>query len=673
MTPTFLVVDLFCGAGGTTQGFSMTDGKAKVIACVNHDPIAIKSHWANHPEVAHFEEDIRTLHLAGLKHIVRHYRRKYPKAKLILWASLECTNFSKAKGGQPRDADSRTLADFLDRYILAIKPDYVQIENVVEFMSWGPLDAKGKPVSRKNGTDWNRWRNRLCSYGYRDEWKQMNSADFGAYTSRNRLFGCFAKEGLPIVWPEPTHSKKVSESTELFDTPLKKWMPVKDVLDFSDEGKSIFRRKKELSPKTFDRIYAGLIKHIAGGKENFILKYNSTTSAGVHHPPSTDAPCPTIACQNRLGVAFISKYFSGDPDGKNISVEGPAGTIKCIDSQALVQASFISQRNSGDPESKIVDIEGPARTLTSTGGNQDLIQAAFLHAYYGNGDNNSSVNEPAPTIPTKDRCALVHPNYLVNYHHSSSTNDINDPCPTLTCKDKLSIIHPQFLDKQYGGADNHQSLEQPAGSILANDKHCLVSTQHFIDRNFSGGGQHQSVEQPAGALMTVPKMNIVTAFVMNTNYANTPTSIEQPAPTITANRKWAYLVNPSWGGANGSIDKPCPVIVARQDKAPLYLINAETGQIAIQVYDDDLPIVVKIKEFMALYGIVDIKMRMLKVVELLKIQGFPADYKLHGNQTDQKKFIGNSVVPHVVMAWTNRMTLAINELSLQRSNIKKVA
>ncbi|UAY56249.1 DNA cytosine methyltransferase [Arachidicoccus terrestris] len=111
--PKFIVVDLFCGAGGTTTGFEMAGGIAKIVACVNHDPVAILSHWRNHPHVLHFEEDIRTLNLYCLKRIVDHYRALYPDAKVILWASLECTNFSKAKGGQPRDADSRTLAQSL--------------------------------------------------------------------------------------------------------------------------------------------------------------------------------------------------------------------------------------------------------------------------------------------------------------------------------------------------------------------------------------------------------------------------------------------------------------------------------------------------------------------------------------------------------------------------------
>src|SRR5690349_16594607 len=169
----YLVVDLFCGAGGTTSGFDQAEFEyqelysflrsqgislpdrepdesyrvlikvAKVIACVNHDFTAIKSHWENHREVRHFNEDIRKLDPRGeLKSLVDFYRKLYPSAKLIVWGSLECTNFSKAKGGLARDADSRTLANHLLKYITALSPDYVMIENVVEFMAWGPMVHK---------------------------------------------------------------------------------------------------------------------------------------------------------------------------------------------------------------------------------------------------------------------------------------------------------------------------------------------------------------------------------------------------------------------------------------------------------------------------------------------------------------------------------------------------
>lgn len=521
----FIVIDLFCGAGGTTSGFtsakdSNSHPMAIIAACVNHDHKAIRSHWENHPEVYHFEEDIRTLDLSPLKQIVKVYRELYPSAKIVLWASLECTNFSKAKGGQARDADSRTLADHLDRYVAALDPDYVEIENVVEFMSWGPLNEKGKPVSMKSGQDWLRWRNHINSFGYRDEWKELNSADFGAYTSRNRLFGCFAKPGLPIIWPTPTHSKN-NEKLDLFGSGLKKWKAVKDVLDFEDEGESIFSRKKDLVEATLQRIYAGLVKHVAGGKDAFIAQYNS--GSVNNRVIDINSPCNTIPTSNRFSLvqaSFISRYFSGNPNGQVASIMNPLGTITCVDHHSIVNASFLTK-------------------------------------YYGTGENVASIEEPAGTLTTKDRFTKVQVNWL---------------------------------DKQYSGKHNHQSINQPAGTIMTSDKHALVS-----------------------------------------------------AP---------FILNPSHGGHTMHIEQPCPVIIARQDKAPLYLVQySHDLSHSIAIYDGDSDTLIKIKEFMAIYGISDIKMRMLKVSELKVIQGFPFDYKLYGNQSDQKKFIGNSVVPHVVQAW----------------------
>ena len=160
-----LYIDLFCGAGGTSTGVEDASFKgdqcAKVIACVNHDANAIASHAANHPDALHFVEDIRTLELSPMVKHVEKCKKMYPGAKVVMWASCECTNFSKAKGGQPRDADSRTLPEHLFRYIEEIDPDYIQLENVEEFMCWGDLDENGKPIDKYNGRLYLKWVNHI--------------------------------------------------------------------------------------------------------------------------------------------------------------------------------------------------------------------------------------------------------------------------------------------------------------------------------------------------------------------------------------------------------------------------------------------------------------------------------------------------------------------------------
>lgn len=499
---------MFCGAGGTSTGVNTArlhgEQCAEVIACVNHDANAIASHAANHPDALHLTEDIRTLELSPLIEHLQICRAKNPEALTVLWASLECTNFSKAKGGKPRDADSRTLAEHLFRYIEAIDPDYIQIENVEEFMSWGAIDENGRPVSKDRGRSYIRWVNKVKEYGYEFDFRILNAADYGAYTSRKRFFGIFAKKSLPIVFPEQTHCKSVQ--TDLFGS-MPKWRPVREVLDFEDKGKSIFTREKHLSEKTLERIYAGLIKFVAGGKESFIVKYNSMSQRGKYVPPSLDAPCPTIATQGRLAlasVAFLSKQFSGAPENKNISVDGPAGTITTIDHHA------------------------------------------FVSAYYSPGYN-VSCKSPAPTLTTRGRLAFVS----VQYGNVFNTS-CESPAATLTTKDRMSLIQMSFIDMQYGNS-KPSSIDTAAGTVTTNPKHHLVTT--------------------------------------------------------------------------------------------------ETGDIAIEIYETDSPMTVKIKEFMALYNIIDIKMRMLKIPELKKIMGFPEDYVLVGTQAEQKKFIGNAVEVTIARAW----------------------
>jgi len=516
----FYTIDLFSGAGGVTTGIEQAENAgqkiAKVIAAINHDPIAIRSHFRNHPHVLHFVEDIRNFDVKRLPKV------NDPTVIKLLWASLECTNHSNAKGGLSRDADSRTLAEHLPPYILEFKPDYIGIENVREFLDWGTLiqkiDKDGTPLFDKNGKpymvpdpfhkgeDFQRWIKEICSLGYTFEKRILNAADFGAHTSRRRLFIIFAKNGMPIAWPQPTHDKYGKFG-------LSKWKPVKECLDFSDKGENIFGRKKNLSENTYKRIYAGLVKFIANGDES-----------------------------------FLSKYFSGNPANKNIPVDYPAATITTKDHHALIQAEFLAK-------------------------------------YHGNGENLLS---------------------------------IQDCCSTITTKDRLGLITAQFIDMQHGQGKQNQSVEEPCGSILTVPKKNLVTIQSYLmnpQYNNKGG----SVEDPCFTLIAKmdkrPPYLMQSEFIMNTQYNNVGISSNDSMFSLVASRRHPYLV------------------------------QVEPGQIAIEIQSTDTEYMIKIKQFMAAFGIITIYMRMLRVHELKRITGLPEDYILEGSQSDQKKFIGNAVPP----------------------------
>ena len=211
----------------------------------------------------------------------------------------------------------------------------------------------------------------------------------------------------------------------------------------------------------------------------------------------------------------------------------------------------------------------------------------------------------------------------------SKNQSVEQPAGAVTCVD-----HHAFVTAYFGNGFN-SSIEEPNPTVTTKERHALISvdlnepmpdiplekvkvlSQHFIANEYSGGGQIGSIETVNPAVLCNPKQKLVTA--------------EQ------------YLMNPQYQSDGGSIEKPCFTLIARMDKMPPYLITTEQGELAIAINESDTPMTRKIKEFMAMYGIIDIKMRMLNIQELKRIMGFPEDYTLIGTQAEQKKFIGNAV------------------------------
>ena len=192
------VIDLFAGGGGASTGIEMALGQSPLLA-VNHDAAAIAMHKLNHPQTLHFREDVWAVDPWGA--VPARLRRKIT----LLWGSPDCTDHSRAKGGRPKRQHIRMLPMVMVKWARILLPDVVGLENVEEILKWGPIDEDGRPIKDREGETWESFVGQLVLLGYRVEWKVLNCADYGAPTSRRRLFLLARRDQRPIVWPDPTH------------------------------------------------------------------------------------------------------------------------------------------------------------------------------------------------------------------------------------------------------------------------------------------------------------------------------------------------------------------------------------------------------------------------------------------------------------------------------------
>jgi DNA (cytosine-5)-methyltransferase 1 len=342
-----LYIDLFCGIGGVSAGISLArrgvSRCAKVIAAVDKSAAAIATYKANHGDndTKVWEADVTTLDLTPLWLHVVAMRNKYPQAKVVLWASVECQSFSCGRGSKPCDAESRSLAYALRRYVDTLFPEYIYVENVPEFRNWGPLGDDGIPVSAMRGVSFEHWRQSMeCSGGgYKSDCRILNAADYGAYTSRRRCFVIFALHGLPIEWPALTHSRHPGR--DLFRE-LEGWKPVREVLDLNDRGESIFTRRPPLCDNTLDRIYAGLQKFGRTANGDFSFIQQNYCGDPNDHIASIETPSRTITCskdnQQLVSVQFLScTYSTGD---NNHSLDNPCPSVGTVRRMTKINVSY---------------------------------------------------------------------------------------------------------------------------------------------------------------------------------------------------------------------------------------------------------------------------------------------------------------------------------------------
>lgn len=335
-------VDLFAGAGGWSHGWREATGHEPLVA-VNHDPHAVHLHKLNHPGTEHFLEDIwqvdPTAAVAGRR---------------IDWLHLSpsCVHFSAARGGKPNEEQSRSQAWVGIEWAKVARPRFLSLENVVEWKSWGPLGDDERPISHRKGEFFGQFVRQLEALGYVVDWRVLCAADFGAPTTRRRLFLVARRDGRPIRWPDHTHGKGTPHP----------WRGADECIDWGITVPSIFARSKPLATKTCARIAAGIVRHVIAKQDDAYMA-----------PASMAGEYGTEFC-----TAWIAKHFGGVI---GTDIREPLGTITARDHQSLVTATIHGRRQ---------------REC-----------AAFLTSYYGAGGTSSDLRSPLPTIVTKDRHGLV--------------------------------------------------------------------------------------------------------------------------------------------------------------------------------------------------------------------------------------------------------------------------
>lgn len=364
-----IYVDNFAGGGGASTGIELATGQPITIA-INHDESAIMMHRRNHPWTEHYREDVWMIDP------VKACRGRRVR---LAWFSPDCKHFSRAKGAALCDKKIRGLAWVVLRWAGLVRPDVIMLENVPEFVTWGPV-RKGRPVKSKAGQTYAKWRGQLEALGYKIETRNLCAADYGAPTIRTRFCLVARCDGQPIKFPERTHAPRNSQ--EVKSGKFLPWRAAAEIIDWSIPCYSIFETKEQiktrygvhairpLADKTLRRIAMGLDKFVLKSAEPFIVCNNANNA-----PHVLNDPVPTVTTGNRnflVAPSLIQYHSEKGGQGRGQSLDKPLFTA--IDHNAL-QAVHLAHFKGKDKGQTPRD---PLMTVTATDGQFAAIQTTIV-------------------------------------------------------------------------------------------------------------------------------------------------------------------------------------------------------------------------------------------------------------------------------------------------------
>ena len=480
-----LIIDNFAGGGGASTGIEAALGRPIDIA-IDHSPQAIAMHEANHPRTKHYREDVWKVNP----------REVCGGAPVDLaWFSPDCTHFSRAKGAKPRSKKKRALAWVVVRWAREVRPAVILLENVEEFLTWGPIGSDGHPDPKRAGRTFRLWVGKLRKLGYKVEWRSLVAADYGAPTTRKRLFLIARADGQPIVWPTPTHGRHGARP----------WRTAAEVIDWSVPCPSIFGRKKPLAEATLKRIAAGLKRYVLEHPRPFVVKYHGGQGRAPFRGQGVEEPLRTVDTENRF--ALVTPYVAGVSHGDFARGAGarvrspeepyatePVATVTTGDHHYVIAPTLVQTGYGERPGQapRALDLEKPLGTVVGEG--KHAVVTAFLAKHFSQTNGRShpglASNVPVGTVTARDHHSVVQvqldlpgaapdatASFVSQFNGRSVGAETGAPLPTTTGRNHLAEVRA-FLVKYYGSdgsaTSQQQSLFDPLHTVTPKARFGLV-------------------------------------------------------------------------------------------------------------------------------------------------------------------------------------------------------
>ncbi len=559
-----LFIDGFAGGGGASTGIAMAIGR-EVDHAINHSETAIAIHKANHPSTDHHCTDIRIPMLP----------RAVTKGQHVwgAWFSPDCKEYSKAKGGPVKDRSIRALCWEVIHWIEEVDPEVAYLENVEEFEYAAPLDRNGVPIAELSGKDFQKFVRMIRRTGRVVDWKKLRACDYGAPTSRLRLYMVMKKK-IPgvktvIVWPKPTHAP--ANDNRVLSGELQPYRTAAECIDWSIPCPSIFDRKKDLVDATNRRVAHGVMRHVVlaaqRGVRPFIVPV--THSKGWSRTHDSLDPLRTITTANGgelaavdVGLApHITKFRKGSAGTSmsdampTVSANGesnhPGGAVPL----GIVGATLYRTRNGErkgqapralDPDkplgvvaaeasgfglaqvsaAPLIDrqftrstpqpADEPIGATMAGGGGKSVQVSAFLTRFYGS-DKRAAGGDPKVPLPTT-RAGGTHHGVVAAHMTQFNNNPGGSVNPGHDMRDRVSTIATKG---PHQGVVETTLIEE--GSLPPEMLERATMVAAFLVKYYGTDGesetaQHQPVDRPLDAITTKARFAVVTVTIDAVTY-----------------------------------------------------------------------------------------------------------------------------------------------------------